>query len=42
MDSRRALLVDAFTTEPLTGNPAGVVPDADGLDAEQMLSLIHI
>ncbi|UVE48894.1 PhzF family phenazine biosynthesis protein [Haloferax larsenii] len=39
MDSRRALLVDAFTTEPLTGNPAGVVPDADGLDAEQMRAI---
>ncbi|KTG25092.1 PhzF family phenazine biosynthesis protein [Haloferax profundi] len=36
MDRRRALLVDAFTTEPLSGNVAGVVPDADGLDAEQM------
>lgn len=28
--------VDAFTTTPLTGNPAGVVVDADGLTAEQM------
>ncbi|MFC7204427.1 PhzF family phenazine biosynthesis protein [Haloferax namakaokahaiae] len=36
MDSRRALLVDAFTTESLTGNAAGVVPDADGLDEAQM------
>jgi len=36
MDTRQALLVDAFTGEPLTGNPAGVVPDADGLDDEQM------
>ena len=25
-------LVDAFTDEPLTGNPAGVVLDAQGLD----------
>lgn len=39
MDSRRALLVDAFTTEPLSGNAAGVVPDADGLDAEQMRAI---
>jgi PhzF family phenazine biosynthesis protein len=36
MDSRRALLVDAFTDDPLTGNAAGVVPDADGLDEGQM------
>lgn len=36
MDIRRALLVDAFTREPLTGNAAGVVPDADGLSTDQM------
>jgi PhzF family phenazine biosynthesis protein len=36
MDSRRALLVDAFTEEPLTGNAAGVVPEADGLSTAQM------
>lgn len=36
MDTRRALLVDAFTTEPLAGNAAGVVPDADGLSDDQM------
>lgn len=35
MDRRRACLVDAFTTEPLTGNAAGVVPDADGLTDSQ-------
>ncbi|MFC6951533.1 PhzF family phenazine biosynthesis protein [Halorubellus litoreus] len=35
-DTRRVALVDAFTTEPLAGNAAGVVPDADDLDAEQM------
>ncbi|MFC6988044.1 PhzF family phenazine biosynthesis protein [Haloplanus sp. GCM10025708] len=35
-DSRRVLLVDAFTDEPLTGNAAGVVPDADGLAESQM------
>jgi PhzF family phenazine biosynthesis protein len=39
MDTRRALLVDAFTSQPLTGNAAGVVPDADGLAAEQMQSI---
>lgn len=32
-------LVDAFTDRPLTGNPAGVVPDADGLSDEQMQSI---
>jgi len=36
MDTRQALLVDAFTEEPMTGNPAGVVPDADGLDDDQL------
>ncbi|WP_336000091.1 PhzF family phenazine biosynthesis protein [Halorientalis halophila] len=36
MDTRQALLVDAFTDEPLAGNAAGVVPDGDGLDDEQM------
>ena len=39
MDHRRALLVDAFTTEPYTGNPAGVVPDAAGLDEDQMQAI---
>lgn len=29
-------VVDAFTTEPLAGNAAGVVPDADGLGSDQM------
>jgi PhzF family phenazine biosynthesis protein len=28
--------VDAFTTEPFSGNPAGVVPDADGLSEDLM------
>jgi PhzF family phenazine biosynthesis protein len=32
----RTLLVDAFTDEPLTGNAAGVVPDAGDLTDEQM------
>jgi len=36
MDVRRALLVDAFTEEPLAGNPAGLVPEADGLSPVQM------
>jgi PhzF family phenazine biosynthesis protein len=36
MDTRRALLVDAFTAEPLAGNAAGVVPDARGLSEEEM------
>jgi PhzF family phenazine biosynthesis protein len=39
METRRALLVDAFTDEPLTGNAAGLVPDAAGLDDEQMGSI---
>ena len=33
--------VDAFTDEPLTGNPAGVVPRAEGLTDAQMLSIAH-
>jgi len=39
MDTREALLVDAFTTEPMAGNPAGVVPDADGLTDGQMQAI---
>jgi len=35
-DRRRIGVVDAFTEQPLTGNPAGVVPDADDLTDEQM------
>ncbi|QLG62979.1 PhzF family phenazine biosynthesis protein [Halorarum salinum] len=35
-EPREASLVDAFTTEPLAGNAAGVVPDAEGLTDEQM------
>ncbi|MGA5822828.1 PhzF family phenazine biosynthesis isomerase [Kitasatospora sp. NPDC094028] len=31
--------VDAFTTTPFTGNPAGVVLDADGLTEGQMLAI---
>ncbi|QCC58129.1 PhzF family phenazine biosynthesis protein [Natrinema thermotolerans] len=36
METTRVLQVDAFTDEPHTGNPAGVVPDADELSADQM------
>lgn len=36
MNTTRTLLVDAFTDEPLAGNAAGVVPDADGLSEAQM------
>ncbi|MGI5963211.1 MAG: PhzF family phenazine biosynthesis isomerase [Lawsonibacter sp.] len=32
----RIYQVDAFTTKPLSGNPAGVVPDASGLTDQQM------
>lgn len=32
----RIYQVDAFTTEKLSGNPAGVVPDARGLSDEEM------
>lgn len=39
MDTRRALLVDAFTSDPTTGNAAGVVPDADGLTGGQMQAI---
>lgn len=35
-DQRRALLVDAFTDTALSGNVAGVVPEAGGLTEEQM------
>ena len=39
MDTRRALLVDAFTSEPLAGNAAGVIPDAGGLSDGQMQAI---
>ncbi|MGZ0748247.1 PhzF family phenazine biosynthesis protein [Haloparvum sp. AD34] len=41
MQTRRALLVDAFTTEPLAGNAAGVVPDASGLSADQCQAIAN-
>lgn len=36
MDTRQALLVDAFAAEPTAGTPTGVVPEADGLTEDQM------
>jgi PhzF family phenazine biosynthesis protein len=39
METRRTLLVDAFTNEPLSGNAAGLVPDAEGLADEQLRSI---
>lgn len=39
MERRRALLVDAFTTEPYAGNPAGVVPKSEGLSEGQMQAI---
>lgn len=41
MTTRQALLVDAFTSEPTAGNPAGVVPDAGDLDASQMQAIAN-
>ncbi|MFB6087436.1 MAG: PhzF family phenazine biosynthesis protein [Haloarculaceae archaeon] len=38
-ERRRALIVDAFAEEPLAGNPAGVVPDADDLAGGQMRAI---
>ncbi|MCE5263111.1 MAG: PhzF family isomerase [Deltaproteobacteria bacterium] len=39
MKKYRLYQVDSFTAEPLQGNPAGVVPDADGLTAAQMQAI---
>ena len=36
MKPYRIYQVDAFTKEPFRGNPAGVVPDANGLTEDQM------
>lgn len=36
MQTRRTLLVDAFTDEPLSGNAAGVVPEGSDLTESQM------
>lgn len=37
--TREAYLVDAFTAEPLSGNAAGVLPNADGLSDDQMQAI---
>lgn len=39
MPPRRMAVVDAFTTEPLSGNAAGVIPDAEGLSDEQFQAI---
>lgn len=39
METRQALLVDAFTDEPMAGNPAGVLPDASDLSEDQMRAI---
>ncbi|AFZ74187.1 PhzF family phenazine biosynthesis protein [Natronobacterium gregoryi] len=39
METIRLFQVDAFTDDPLAGNPAGVVPDADGLTDDQMQAI---
>jgi len=39
MAQYRLYQVDAFTTERFTGNPAGVVPNADGLSDDQMQAI---
>jgi len=41
MQTRSMALVDAFTTDPLSGNAAGVVPDADGLSDAQCQAIAH-
>ncbi|MFP8954477.1 PhzF family phenazine biosynthesis protein [Natrialbaceae archaeon A-arb3/5] len=41
MNTRRVLQVDAFTDEPCAGNPAGVVPNADGLSTSQMQAIAN-
>ena len=37
MKKYRIYQVDAFTTEKLKGNPAGVVSNADGLTESQIM-----
>ena len=39
MKSYKVKLVDAFTTEPFSGNPAGVVLDAKGLNEKAMQNI---
>ncbi|MEJ2134001.1 MAG: PhzF family phenazine biosynthesis protein [Desulfofustis sp.] len=36
MKKYRVIYLDAFTSEPFTGNPCAVLPDADGLTDSQM------
>jgi len=38
-ETRRVQLVDAFTTEPMAGNPAGVVAEAGDLADDQMAAI---
>jgi len=40
-ETRRVQLVDAFTEEPMTGNPAGVLTDATGLTDDQMAAVAN-
>ncbi len=39
MRTYRVYQVDSFTTEKFKGNPAGVVPNADGLSEREMLAI---
>ena len=39
MRTYKVYQVDAFTTEPFKGNPAGVVMNADGLNETEMLAI---
>ncbi|MBX0293394.1 PhzF family phenazine biosynthesis protein [Haloarcula nitratireducens] len=41
METRQVLLVDAFAAEPMTGNPAGVVPEAEGLTDDQLRAIAN-
>ncbi|WP_135302086.1 PhzF family phenazine biosynthesis protein [Haloarcula amylovorans] len=41
METRQVLLVDAFAAEPMTGNPAGVVPEAEGLTDDQLQAIAN-
>ena len=36
MSQYRIIYLDAFTTEPFSGNPCAVLPEADGLTDDQM------
>lgn len=41
MAEQKFFFVDVFADEPLTGNPLAVVPDADGLTADQMRAIAN-